>query len=75
METTFTTTTQTSTSVTITTSESSQGSTTTENLLLPCSKRDGRGVLWEGEPEEQVEKSCDEGSFKNETFTEGTIFI
>ena len=75
MQTTFTTTNQTSTSITTTTSESSPVSTTTENLLIPCNKRDGRGVLWEGEPEEQVEKSCDEGSFKNETFTEGAIFM
>ena len=75
METTFTNTKQTSTSITTTTSESSPVPTTTENLLFPCNKRDGRGVLWEGEPEEQVEKGCDEGSFKNETFTEGAIFM
>ena len=75
MQTTFTTTNQTSTSITNTTSESSQDSTTTENTLLPCSKRDGRGVLWEGKPEEQVEKGCDEGSLTNETFTKGVIFM
>ena len=31
-------------------------------------------VLWKGEPWELVEKSCDEGSFENESFTEGIKF-
>lgn len=52
-----------------------QDSTTSDTPSLSCSERDGRMVLWEGEPWELVRKSCDEGSFENESFTAGICQI
>lgn len=39
--------------------------------MFNCSEVDGRNVFWEGDPWELVTKKCDEGSFTDETFSNG----
>ena len=61
-------------SISSSTSEATKTShlpSTTNVPQLSCSSIDKRGVEWEGDPWEHVNKTCDEGIFTNETFSEG----
>ena len=46
-------------------------STSSTTPMFNCSEVDGRNVFWEGDPWELVQKKCDEGSFTDETFSNG----
>ena len=42
-------------------------------VLSRCHEFDSRGVEWQGDPYERVNKSCNEGNFHDDKFVEGTI--
>ena len=70
--TTVTTTISTTTTTSIRTTEKSAETTTTPQLF-DCNEEDSREILWEAEPWETVNKTCNEGSLSNETFVEGNM--
>lgn len=46
-----------------------------DKALSSCHDHDSRDVEWHGDPNERVNKSCNEGNFHDEKFVEGAFFL